>query len=106
MLSAIIMTPSELIKALESLHPLENRVLLCFTRGEAVPASDIMRVSGLDESRLDMAAGWLQSKGLLRVAGEAVATSVSLTETGAEYKEKGTPEIGRASCRGRGEKFT
>ena len=106
MLSAIIMTPSELIKALESLHPLENRVLLCFTRGEAVPASDIMRVSGLDESRLDMAAGWLQSKGLLRVAGETVATSVSLTETGAEYREKGTPEMRIISALREGKKFT
>jgi len=106
MLSAIIMTPSELIKALESLHPLENRVLLCFTRGEAVSASDIMRVSGLDESRLDMAAGWLQSKGLLRVAGETVATSVSLTETGAEYREKGTPEMRIISALREGKKFT
>ncbi|HLE40794.1 MAG TPA: phenylalanine--tRNA ligase subunit alpha [Nitrospirota bacterium] len=100
------MTPSELIKALESLHPLENRVLLCFTRGEAVSASDIMRVSGLDESRLDMAAGWLQSKGLLRVAGETVATSVSLTETGAEYREKGTPEMRIISALREGKKFT
>jgi len=106
MLSAIIMTSSELIKALESLHPLENKALLCFTRGEAVSASDIMRISGLDESRLDMAAGWLQSKGLLRVAGETVATSVSLTETGAEYKEKGTPEMRIISALREGKRFT
>ncbi len=81
------------IKLLESLHPLENKVLLCFNQGDTLSASDIMNSSGLDESRLDMASGWLQSKGLLEVTGETVTTYVTLTETGAEYQEKGTPEI-------------
>ncbi len=100
------MTPSELIKLLESLHPLENKVLLCFTRGEAVSASDIMRTSGLDESRLDMAAGWLQSKGLLAVVGESITSFVTLTETGKQYLEKDTPEMRIISALREGRQFT
>ncbi|MGE5751238.1 MAG: hypothetical protein ACM30F_03805, partial [Nitrospirota bacterium] len=80
------------IKLLDSLHPLENKVLFCFSQDDTLSASDIMNSSGLDESRLDMASGWLQSKGLLAVTGETVTTYETLTETGAEYKEKGTPE--------------
>jgi phenylalanyl-tRNA synthetase alpha chain len=80
------------IKLLDSLHPLENKVLFCFNQGDTLSASDIMNSSGLDESRLDMASGWLLSKGLLSVTGETVTTYETLTETGAEYKEKGTPE--------------
>ncbi len=87
------MTPSELNKLISSFHPLENKLLLSFSRSESLSASGIMAVSGLDESRLDMAAGWLTSKGLLAVTGETVTvTEVSLTETGTEYKDKGTPE--------------
>ena len=106
MLSAIIMTPSELIKLLESLHPLESKVLLCFTRGENIPASDILRISGLDESRLDMAAGWLQSKGMMTSKDESVTSHVSLTETGREYLEQGTPEMRIISALREGKKFT
>jgi len=87
------MTPSEQNKLIEGFHPLENKLLLSFSRSESLSASDIISISGLDESRLDMATGWLTAKGLLAVTGETVTTSVSLTETGTEYREKGTPEI-------------
>src|SRR5512139_4076756 len=87
------MATSDLVKLLESLHPLENKVLLCFDRGENLSAADILKSSGLDESRLDMASGWLQAKRLLGVKDEAVTSLVSLTETGREYLEKGTPEM-------------
>lgn len=100
------MTPSELTKLLESLHPLENRLLLSFERGEFLAASDIMVASGLDESRLDMAAGWLISKGLIQVTGETVTSFVTLTETGAEYREKGTPEMRIISALKEGKQFT
>ncbi|NTW67901.1 MAG: hypothetical protein HGB21_16575, partial [Nitrospirae bacterium] len=56
------MTPSELNNLIESFHPLENKLLLSFSRSASLSASGIMAVSGLDESRLDMAAGWLTSK--------------------------------------------
>jgi phenylalanyl-tRNA synthetase alpha chain len=86
------MATQDNIKLLDSLHPLEKKVLFCFNQGVTLSASDIMNSSGLDESRLDMASGWLQSKGLLTVTGETVTTYETLTETGAEYKERGTPE--------------
>src|ERR1700690_2630343 len=85
-------TPA-LIKLLESLHPLENKVLLSFQHGEALSAFELLKASGLDESRLEMASGWLQSKGLLDVKDESTTSLVSLTETGREYLEKGTPEM-------------
>ena len=87
------MTSSDLKKLLESLHPLENKVLLPFQQGEALSASDLLNASGLDESRLDMASGWLQSKGLLDVKDESITSLVSLTETGRQSLEKGTPEM-------------
>ncbi len=100
------MNSSELQKTLESLHPLENKVLLCFAVGETASASDILKSSGLDEPRLDMASGWLQSKGLLDVKDESVTSLVSLTETGKEYHEKGTPEMRIINALQEGKQFT
>jgi len=100
------MIPSDLNKLVESFHPLENKLLLSFSRSESLSASDIMAASGLDESRLDMATGWLTAKGLLMVTGETVTTSVALTETGAEYWEKGTPEIRIIAALREGKQFT
>jgi len=78
------MAASNLIQLLESLHPLEHKLLLSFERGGQLPAADLLTVSGLDESRLDMASGWLQTKGLLAVEDESVTSLVSLTDTGSE----------------------
>lgn len=100
------MAPTDLLKLIDSLHPLENRLILSFDRDEDVPATGIMARSGLDESRLDMAAGWLQSKGLLEVTGETVTSSVSLTETGREYLANGTPENRILSALRAGKQFT
>jgi phenylalanyl-tRNA synthetase alpha chain len=100
------MTPSEMNKLIESFHPLENKLILSFLRSESLPASDIIAISGLDESRLDMATGWLTAKGLLAVTGETVTTSVTLTETGADYREKGTPEMRIIAALREGKQFT
>lgn len=100
------MNPSEQNKLLESLHPLENKFLLVFAQGGVVSAQEIMAGSGLDEPRLDMAAGWLASKGLLEVAGETVTSSVSLTETGSAYREQGTPENRIIAALREGKRFT
>jgi phenylalanyl-tRNA synthetase alpha chain len=100
------MTPSEQNKLIESFHPLENKLLLSFSRSESLQASDIIAISGLDESRLDMATGWLSSRTLLAVTGETVTTSVSLTETGADYREKGTPETRIIEALREGRQFT
>lgn len=100
------MTSSELTKLLETLHPLETKVLLSFLRGETISAPELLRASGLDESRLDMASGWLQSKGLLDVKDESITSLVSLTETGREYLEKGIPEMRIINALREGKQFT
>jgi len=87
------MTTQDFITLLESLHPLEHKVVLCFDGGDMLPAADIIKKSGLDEPRLDMASGWLQAKGLLQVKEESITSIVSLTETGKTYLQKGTPEM-------------
>jgi len=87
------MTPEDLLKTLESLHPLENKFLLAFEGGDTLPAKDIMDRSGLDEPRLDMTTGWTTTKGLVVTSAETVTSFVSLTETGVDYRDKGTPEI-------------
>ena len=87
------MTPQDHITLLESLHPLENKVLLSFAQSDTLTASALLGSSGLDESRLDMASGWLQPKGLLEVKEESITSLVSLTETGKDYLDKGTPEM-------------
>jgi len=94
------------IKLLETLHPLENKVLLCFAENESLPASEVMNKSGLDDSRLDMASGWLQSKEVLSVQDLSVTSLVSLTETGREYAEKGTPEMRIINALREGKQFT
>jgi phenylalanyl-tRNA synthetase alpha chain len=100
------MISSELNKLIESLHPLENKLLLSFSRSDSLTATDIIAASGLDESRLDMAAGWLIAKGLISVTGETVTVSGSLTETGTEYRDKGTPENRIIKALREGKKFT
>lgn len=97
---------ANLIKLLESLHPLENKVLLSFDRSDSLPATELLKLSGLDESRLDMASGWLQTKGLLEVKEESVTALVSPTETGREYREKGTPEKRIINALREGKQFT
>jgi phenylalanyl-tRNA synthetase alpha chain len=100
------MTGPEHINLLASLHPLESKLLLSFEGKDALSAADIISASGLDESRLDMASGWLQTKGLLDVKDESITSSVSLTETGREYLEKGTPEMRIINALREGKQFT
>ena len=100
------MTTPELQKLLESFHPLEHKVLICFDQATTLAASGILAASGLDEARLDMASGWLQTKGLLDVKDESVTSLVSLTETGKEYLHKGTPEMRIINALKEGKQFT
>jgi phenylalanyl-tRNA synthetase alpha chain len=100
------MAQSDLHTLLTSLHPLENKFLLAFEAGATLNAAEIMDRSGLDESRLDMAAGWLASKGLVSLAGEDVTPLVSLTETGEDYREQGTPENRIIRALREGKQFT
>ena len=96
----------DLMAMLESLHPLEHKLLLCFEQGGSLSAPELMRCSGLDDSRLDMASGWLQPKGLLLVKDESITSLVALTETGRDYLEKGTPEMRIITALREGKQFT
>ncbi len=93
-------------KLFESLHPLENKFLLAFALDESLSAVSIMERSGLDESRMDMAAGWLVSKALLLVVEQPGESFVTLTVTGTEYREKGTPEQRIINALREGKRFT
>ncbi|HUJ19796.1 MAG TPA: phenylalanine--tRNA ligase subunit alpha [Nitrospirota bacterium] len=100
------MATSDLQKLLESLHPLEHKLLLSLDRPEPLSSSELQKSSGLDGSRIDMASGWLQAKGLLEVKDESIDSFVSLTETGREYFEKGTPEMRIIHALREGKQFT
>ncbi len=100
------MTTPELQKLLESLHPLEHKVLICFDQTTTLSAADILAASGLDEARLDMASGWLTSKGLVSVSGESITTTITLTETGNEYLKHGTPKMRIIKALHEGRQFT
>lgn len=82
---------------IESLHPLEIKVLTALGRHQAqYPASpltedQLAQAAGLEPSQVSMAIGWLLSKSLLRVAEEKTSTLVSLTEVGERYFEKYAP---------------
>jgi hypothetical protein len=47
-----------------------------FAAAEVLSAPELLASSGLDESRLDMASGWLQTKGLLDVQERPVTSFV------------------------------
>jgi phenylalanyl-tRNA synthetase alpha chain len=53
-----------------------------------------------------MASGWLQPKGLLQVKDESITSLVTLTETGRDYLEKGTPEMRIITALREGKQFT
>lgn len=100
------MTSPQNSDLLESLHPLEYKLLQSFERGASLIGTEILSSSGLDEARLDMAAGWLQSKGVLTSREDSVTAHVSLTDTGKEYLQKGTPEMRIINALQEGKKFT
>ncbi len=100
------MTPAELHTLLDSLHPLENKVILSFQNAAVLSGTALLAAAGIDEPRLDMASGWLQTKGLLEVRDESVTSLVSLTETGKDYQTHGTPEMRIISALREGNQFT
>lgn len=92
------MERGEIKNIVESLHPLEVRILLAFKPGEAVPReavtdAQLIQQASIEQAQKDMAIGWLLAKGVVEVAGERVDRFVSLTETGENYRERGIPEL-------------
>ena len=88
---------------LEALHALEIRALRAYRNREKGDSTDtdLLQASGIGPGQLRRAVEWLISKNLLEVTAETPSYTVSLTDVGEAYAEKGaTPEsalLSRAS---------
>jgi len=83
---------------IDSLHPLEIKVLNALAADQSASShgilreEDLARETGLEPAQVSMALGWLLSKGLVRQQQETVTRIVRLTAIGEEYFEKYAPE--------------
>jgi len=82
----------DISQLLSGLHPLEHKVLAKLKTRPIIWDHELLQETGLDESRLSMALGWLLTKGIVRVEEERATPFVSITELGRKYKEHGIPE--------------
>jgi phenylalanyl-tRNA synthetase alpha chain len=82
----------EITELLSGLHPLERKVLATLKARPMVWDHELMQETGLDESRLSMALGWLLTKGVIKVEEERTTPFVSITDLGKKYAEQGIPE--------------
>src|SRR4030065_2293382 len=87
------MKTSELHSIVDSLHPLEIRLLFVFEAGKSVDDNILIKEASIEQSQKDMAIGWLLAKGILTVTGETVDRSVVLTETGERYSDLKITEL-------------
>lgn len=85
------MTP-DIRQLLSELHPLERKVLAVLKHRPDLWDGDLTRESGLDESRLSMALGWLTAKTIVAVKEEKSTPFVTVTELGKKYRRDGIPE--------------
>jgi phenylalanyl-tRNA synthetase alpha chain len=84
----------DIAQLIAGLHPLEKKVLVALKNAERPQwESELQQQAGLDEARLSMALGWLQSKEVVSLDREETTTMVSLTELGERYKRLLIPEI-------------
>ncbi|HZX48839.1 MAG TPA: hypothetical protein VFF47_06455, partial [Nitrospirota bacterium] len=66
----IHMNTDELNNIVESLHPLELKILFVFEAGKSVEDNILIKEASIEQSQKDMAIGWLLAKGILTVTGE------------------------------------
>ncbi|MFQ5456154.1 MAG: phenylalanine--tRNA ligase subunit alpha [Nitrospirota bacterium] len=88
---------------IRGLHPLEIKVLQAFRVGVQGAGcrvqewllweDEIIERTGLGDSQVSMAIGWLQTKEIVESADERVEVRVFLTETGIRYADERLPEI-------------
>jgi len=82
----------DLKTSLESLHPLEVSILRAFMNHEGpLSNAELIETTQLDPSQVSMAVGWLLSKQFLSMESEQITQVVSLTETGHQYFQSGSP---------------
>ncbi len=81
------------MSSIESLHPLEIKVLKCFTDPtEALAENELSRRSGLPPENVRTAVQWLLAKELLETAETTIVREVRLGGLGEEYLQRGIPE--------------
>jgi phenylalanyl-tRNA synthetase alpha chain len=79
---------------IDSLHPLEIKVLTAFglnPSGLVLDTEQLVQATNLEASQLSMAIEWLLAKSLLMVDKEIVTPVVSLTPIGEQYHGKRAP---------------
>ena len=79
---------------IDSLHPLEGKVLTALAREAQQGAQSLESLAGatqLEPSQLSMAVEWLLAKKLIRVESELVTSQVSLTKIGEQYLQGRAP---------------
>ncbi len=79
---------------IDSLHPLESKVLTTLgirPSGTALDSEQLASAAELDTSQLSMAVEWLLAKSLIMVQTETVTPIVSLTKVGEEYYQTASP---------------
>lgn len=84
----------EISNIIDSLHPLEIKVLM--TLGARQPAvalksEELAVAAELEPSQLSMAVEWLLAKALIEIQAEIVTPVVSLTKIGEEYYQTAAP---------------
>jgi phenylalanyl-tRNA synthetase alpha chain len=76
---------------MDSLHPIEKKVLLALEGGDSASPIDIAVATGLDKNAVMRSLDWLSSKGLVSIK-ESFEEYLSLGKEGMEYVKKGLPE--------------
>ncbi len=79
-------------KTLEGMHPFEIKVLQAFVGRPSLLEEEISEITGLQESQISMAMGWLQAKEIIELVDEKVIESVFLTELGIRFADEKLPE--------------
>ena len=79
---------------IDSLHPLEIKVLTVFganPSGAVLTTDQLAGATGLESSQLSMAIEWLLAKALLTIDKETVTPVVSMTAVGEAYRDHQSP---------------
>ncbi|MBN1411988.1 MAG: phenylalanine--tRNA ligase subunit alpha [Spirochaetales bacterium] len=83
------MNYEEIIKGL---HPLEVKVLLNFNKGDPISAKNTMEKLSFLQGQCNQSFSWLSDKQFIEEKSRTTTVFVALTDSGWEYREKGTPE--------------
>jgi phenylalanyl-tRNA synthetase alpha chain len=83
---------ADIAQLIASLHPLERKVLAVFKNQPPLWEIALLEQTGLDESRLSMALGWLLTKKVVKIEEEQSSTYISTTELGKKYVKNEIPE--------------